>query len=35
MVMDAIPLSWWLAVSAALFSLGLYGALSRKTPLVF
>ncbi len=25
-----IPLSWWLAVSAALFSIGLYGALSRK-----
>ena len=26
----AIPLSWWLMVSAALFSLGVYGALSRK-----
>lgn len=26
----AIPLSWWLSVSAALFSLGVYGALSRK-----
>jgi NADH-quinone oxidoreductase subunit K len=26
----AIPLSWWLTVSAALFSLGIYGALSRK-----
>ncbi len=25
-----IPLSWWLSVSAALFSLGIYGALSRK-----
>ncbi len=25
-----IPLSWWLAVSAALFSIGIYGALSRK-----
>ena len=27
----AIPLSWWLSVSAALFSLGLYGTLSRKS----
>jgi NADH-quinone oxidoreductase subunit K len=26
----AIPLSWWLSVSAALFSLGIYGALSRR-----
>lgn len=26
----AIPLSWWLSVSAALFSLGVYGTLSRK-----
>lgn len=26
----AIPLSWWLMVSAALFSIGVYGALSRK-----
>ena len=25
-----IPLSYWLIVSAALFSLGMYGALSRK-----
>ena len=25
-----IPLYWWLAVAAALFCLGLYGALSRK-----
>ena len=25
-----IPLSWWLTVSAALFSIGMYGALSRK-----
>lgn len=25
-----IPLSWWLMVSAALFSIGMYGALSRK-----
>ena len=25
-----IPLDWWLAVAAALFCLGLYGALSRK-----
>jgi NADH-quinone oxidoreductase subunit K len=25
-----IPLSWWLTVSAALFSIGVYGALSRK-----
>jgi len=28
--MTAIPLSWWLMVSAVLFSLGVYGALSRK-----
>ena len=28
--MTAIPLSWWLTVSAALFSLGLYGAISRR-----
>jgi NADH-quinone oxidoreductase subunit K len=26
----SIPLSWWLTVSAALFSIGIYGALSRK-----
>ena len=26
----AIPLSWWLMVSAALFSIGVYGALSRR-----
>jgi NADH-quinone oxidoreductase subunit K len=26
----AIPLSYWLIVSAALFSIGMYGALSRK-----
>lgn len=26
----AIPLSWWLTVSAALFSIGVYGALTRK-----
>ena len=26
----SIPLSWWLIVSAALFSIGMYGALSRK-----
>jgi NADH-quinone oxidoreductase subunit K len=25
-----IPLSWWLTISAALFSIGVYGALSRK-----
>jgi NADH-quinone oxidoreductase subunit K len=25
-----IPLSWWLTVAAALFSIGVYGALSRK-----
>jgi NADH-quinone oxidoreductase subunit K len=25
-----IPLSWWLTVSAALFSIGVYGALTRK-----
>jgi NADH-quinone oxidoreductase subunit K len=28
--MMPIPLSWWLTVSAALFSLGIYGTLSRK-----
>jgi len=28
--MMPIPLSWWLMVSAALFSLGVYGALSRR-----
>jgi NADH-quinone oxidoreductase subunit K len=28
--MEAIPLSWWLTVSALLFSLGVFGALSRK-----
>lgn len=28
--MMPIPLSWWLMVSAALFSIGLYGALSRQ-----
>jgi NADH-quinone oxidoreductase subunit K len=28
--MTPIPLSWWLTVSAALFSLGVYGALSRR-----
>lgn len=26
----AIPLSWWLMVSTAMFSIGVYGALSRK-----
>lgn len=26
----AIPLSWWLTVSAALFSIGVYGALSHR-----
>jgi len=26
----AIPLYWWLTVAAALFCLGLYGALSRR-----
>ncbi|HXV98279.1 MAG TPA: NADH-quinone oxidoreductase subunit NuoK [Anaerolineae bacterium] len=26
----AIPLSWWLTVSATLFCIGVYGALSRK-----
>lgn len=26
----AIPLSWWLTVSAALFCLGVYGSLSRR-----
>ncbi len=26
----AIPISWWLTVSAALFSIGVYGALSRR-----
>ena len=25
-----IPLSWWLTVAAALFSIGVYGALTRK-----
>jgi NADH-quinone oxidoreductase subunit K len=25
-----IPLSWWLIVSSALFSIGVYGALSRR-----
>jgi NADH-quinone oxidoreductase subunit K len=25
-----IPLSWWLIVSAALFAIGVYGALARK-----
>src|SRR5262245_38413410 len=25
-----IPLSWWLVASAALFSIGVYGALSRR-----
>jgi NADH-quinone oxidoreductase subunit K len=28
--MTTIPLSWWLTVSAALFSLGVYGAISRR-----
>jgi NADH-quinone oxidoreductase subunit K len=28
--MLSIPLSWWLTVSAALFSIGVYGALSRR-----
>jgi NADH-quinone oxidoreductase subunit K len=28
--MMPIPLSWWLTVSAALFALGVYGALSRR-----
>jgi NADH-quinone oxidoreductase subunit K len=28
--MMPIPLSWWLFASAALFSLGVYGALARK-----
>lgn len=28
--MMPIPLSWWLTVSAALFAIGVYGALSRK-----
>ncbi len=28
--MMTIPLSWWLVVSAALFSIGMYGALSRR-----
>jgi NADH-quinone oxidoreductase subunit K len=28
--MMPIPLSWWLVVSAALFSIGIYGALARK-----
>ena len=29
-----IPLSWWLMVSAALFSIGMYGALSRKNAIL-
>ena len=28
--MTPIPLSWWLTVSAAIFSLGVYAALSRR-----
>jgi len=28
--MMTIPLSWWLTVAAALFSIGVYGALTRK-----
>ena len=28
--MMAIPLSWWLIVSAALFAIGVYGALARR-----
>jgi NADH-quinone oxidoreductase subunit K len=28
--MISIPLSWWLIVSAALFSIGVYGALSHR-----
>ena len=28
--MLSIPLSWWLTVSAALFCIGVYGALSRR-----
>jgi len=28
--MPGIPLYWWLVVAAALFCIGLYGALSRK-----
>ena len=28
--MLSIPLSWWLTGSAALFSIGVYGALSRR-----
>ena len=28
--MATIPLSWWLMVSAGLFTIGVYGALSRK-----
>jgi len=28
--MTSIPLSWWLTVSAAIFTLGVYGALSRR-----
>jgi NADH-quinone oxidoreductase subunit K len=28
--MTTIPLSWWLTVSAALFSIGMYGALTRR-----
>ncbi len=27
----AIPLSWWLIASAALFSIGVYGALAHKS----
>jgi NADH-quinone oxidoreductase subunit K len=28
--MMAIPLSWWLTVAAALFAIGVYGALARR-----
>ncbi len=28
--MTSIPLTWWLTVSALLFSIGVYGALSRR-----
>ena len=28
--MLSIPLSWWLTVSAAMFCIGVYGALSRR-----
>ncbi len=28
--MTSIPLTWWLIVSALLFSIGVYGALSRR-----